>query len=162
MSRPIVVGDLVIVRPECLDAERAASFDGPPHGRVERIDRECPEEGALARLDGEADDGSGGRSSGRWVSLAALERVALVPAVTLPDDPKRLARALALLDACEAIDARMSERSGGRLPARFDHEAIGTWDGEADGISARMGTLDALLIAIGGSLRAEALAWGGR
>lgn len=155
MSRPIVVGDRVIVRPECLAQERAEAFDGRPYGRVERIDRDCPE-GALARLDGKADDGSGGRSSGRWVALASLERVPTgAPAVALPIDPTQIARALRLYAACEAID-RVADERGFADPTRFSYDrATVAWVGESDGITCRVGTLVSALLHVGGALAAE-------
>lgn len=114
MSRPIVVGDRVRVRPECLEQERAEEFSGPPFGRVKEIE----EDGALALLDGEVEYNDFGSDNNRWASLGSLERIdeftepetrraQIAPSIALPDDPTRIARALRLLDACEWHDANL-------------------------------------------------------
>ena len=73
----------------------------------------------------------------------------------LPDDPTRIARALRLLDACEACD--LLERGGerGGEATMFFYDSEGMWIGRADGISCRVGSLVSALLHVGGSLAAE-------
>lgn len=146
MSRPIAVGDRVRVRADALAQECAAGFGGVADGVVERIDRGL--DGPLARLSGEPWVGCG-----RWALLAALE-LDPSPDVAMPDQT-RLARALRLLDACEAID-RVADERGFADPTRvwYDRQTV-AWVGESDGITCRAGTLVDALTHVGDKLAAE-------